>query len=493
MSGGAVLYHEPTITTVLSQSAFILALNVVDFILDKAIYCGLVGQILIGMAFGTPGADVLGMGFQKAITDIGYLGLVLLVFEGGLSTDVQSLSQNLVLSTVVALTGILLPIAISFVLIKMCHATVLQAFAAGCALSSTSLGTTFTILKSSGLTNSRLGVILTSAAMLDDVVGLVLVQVISNLGKPEDGGVSAATVIRPVFVSIAYAVPVPVVIFFKKRLPRKQSPKSLQYGRILSLITSQHGKLMLQTALLLGAITSASYAGTSVLFAAYLAGLLIASFGNVGAEPDHSSDHDDATETNGTTATVFEPAVVDSAAEAWEMVPSQGSACQSPEAQAAANLGSQKVREDLRGEQQTQTAFVDIGCRTEPPESRHTPSVYEGYYANVVDRILKPFFFVSHYQHPTKKTTNHLTELHRFLHSNHKALRPTSALARCRLRRAYGNRKAYMWALARSILEVVLNPECNFKTSENVETLDAISTTVIVPGRSAWKCYGRKR
>ena len=45
--------------------------------------------------------------------------------------------------------------------------------------------------------------VLTSAAMMDDIVGLVLVQVISSLGGLEDS-FSVVTVLRPILVSLAY-------------------------------------------------------------------------------------------------------------------------------------------------------------------------------------------------------------------------------------------------------------------------------------------------
>ena len=90
---------------------------------------------------------------------------------GGLLTSFKALKANLLLSAGVALTGIALPIALSFCLLPLTGATLLEAFAAGAALCSTSLGTTFTVLSTSGLVATRLGVVLSSAAMMDDVVG----------------------------------------------------------------------------------------------------------------------------------------------------------------------------------------------------------------------------------------------------------------------------------------------------------------------------------
>ena len=80
----AILYYEPTILTILIQSSLILSLNVINYVLDQMIYCGLVGQILVGMAWGTPGGKLLDTDTEHTIVQFGYLGLIMLVYEGGL-------------------------------------------------------------------------------------------------------------------------------------------------------------------------------------------------------------------------------------------------------------------------------------------------------------------------------------------------------------------------------------------------------------------------
>lgn len=81
-SDASLAYHEPDIVTILVQSSFLLLLNVVNSLLDKALYCGLVGQVLLGVAWGTPGARWLGLEVQRVVVQLGYLGLLLLVYEG---------------------------------------------------------------------------------------------------------------------------------------------------------------------------------------------------------------------------------------------------------------------------------------------------------------------------------------------------------------------------------------------------------------------------
>ncbi|KAH8721390.1 hypothetical protein HC256_001748 [Beauveria bassiana] len=221
-------YHEPEILTILIQSSFLLLLNVVNFLLDKAVYCGLLGQVFIGVAWGTPGANWIGANAESAIVQLGYLGLLLLVYEGA-------------------------------------------------ALSSTSLGTTFTVLSTSGLAQSRLGVVLTSAAMMDDVIGLVMVQVISNLGQ-DSGSLNAIIVVRPLLVSVGFAVVAPLICLFLASpttacLNRRR--RSNPQGNLNKAMSSRQTPFVLHTLILIGYITASSYAGTSNLFAAYIAGASI--------------------------------------------------------------------------------------------------------------------------------------------------------------------------------------------------------------------------
>lgn len=80
----ALPYEEPSIVTILILASFILLLNTVNSVLDRIIFCGLIGQIFVGVAWGLPGANWLSLNVQHAVTQLGYLGLILIVYEGSL-------------------------------------------------------------------------------------------------------------------------------------------------------------------------------------------------------------------------------------------------------------------------------------------------------------------------------------------------------------------------------------------------------------------------
>ncbi|KFZ13267.1 hypothetical protein V502_06713 [Pseudogymnoascus sp. VKM F-4520 (FW-2644)] len=362
-------YHEPGIVTILIQSSFILILNAINTLFDKLIFCGLLGQVFIGVAWGTPGGKWLGQDVEDVIVQLGYLGLILLVYQGGLDTNFRSLKANLSLSVAVAITGISFPMALSFVLQSLVSATPIQAFAAGAALCSTSLGTTFTILNASGLSTTRLGTVLSSAAMMDDVVGLVMVQVISNIGENSDS-FSAVTVVRPLAVSFGLAIAVPLACRLVAQPltvwlngVRKSSPN----GALNKLCQATYTGFIIHTLVLATLVTGATYAGTTNLFAAYLAGASVSWW-------DSEVPHLDSTE----------------------------GSC-SPEPSSSGNDTTANGPGSSRPSSRDEVGPSTEGEATEGKTARKEQSdpiasggiaVYHRYYATPVQRILQPFFFV---------------------------------------------------------------------------------------------------
>ncbi|KAL2156720.1 hypothetical protein VTH82DRAFT_1465 [Thermothelomyces myriococcoides] len=184
----------------------------------------------------------------------------------------------------------------------------MEAFIVGTSLCSTSLGTTFVVLSSASKTQSdrsskgtsnpnnqtgraavavdfsqtRVGTVLVSAALLDDVCGLVLVSVIHNLRSiaGDDGGGSSSSsggglgwiIGRPVLASGLMALLTPVVArfvagplyrrFFAPRIP-------VEAIRVVCFL--------LMAAALCGFVAIAAYTGASVLFGAFLAGAFVSS------------------------------------------------------------------------------------------------------------------------------------------------------------------------------------------------------------------------
>lgn len=142
------------------------------------------------------------------------------VSAGGLDLDPDLFIPTLPLATVAALTGVLVPIALTFGLFLPAFAfPAREAFAAGAALASTSLGTTFFVLRaqsSTSLSSTRISSVLVTAALIDDVIALVLLSVLTSLGSGSTTPLGW-TIGRPIVASVAMAIVGPAVAFLVAR------------------------------------------------------------------------------------------------------------------------------------------------------------------------------------------------------------------------------------------------------------------------------------
>ncbi|PSK41824.1 UBX domain-containing protein 2 [Elsinoe australis] len=354
----SLAYIEPATILLLIVTSFLLLLNIINSALDKFIYCGLIGQIFLGILYGQPGAKWLPLDLQVSVQTLGYLGLVLIVYEGGLSTSITTLKSNLWLSSLVAATGIGVPMGLSFILMSLLPISPLQAFSAGAALCATSLGTTFTVLSTSGLSDTKLGVILSSAAMIDDVVGLVMIQVIQNLSTATGGGFRATTVVRPVFVSIGLAIVVPALCKWAILPIRRAVSGWVQGSKVEERLRTRETAFVSHTLLLIGLSVGAYYAGTSILFAAYLAGAMVS----------------------------WWDSVIASKAEPKSTIKGEAEEGKSPTGAAA-----QGPTRTARRRSSTASARPSSPAKLEMTGL----AVYHHYYHPAINRILRPFFFAS--------------------------------------------------------------------------------------------------
>ncbi|KAF9884728.1 Hsp70 ATPase ssc1 [Aspergillus nanangensis] len=260
MAGGFLPYHEPSIVQILILISFFLFLSLAEWVSAKIIRAGLIGQIAVGIIYGVPLADILEHNWQETFLALGYIGLILIIFEGGLGARLDLLKQNFVPSLLGAATGVVLPIE------------AVETFIIGSALCSTSLGTTFAVISSASktvdLAQTRVGSILVSAAVIDDVVGLVFSSIIGDLGElSHQNHVNLGWIIgRPIVASVAMAILTPLLTkyIFAPLFRRFIEFHFARYDHISNII--------LMVLVLCAFISIAAYAGTSVLFGSFLAG-----------------------------------------------------------------------------------------------------------------------------------------------------------------------------------------------------------------------------
>ncbi|WP_293132503.1 cation:proton antiporter [Okeania sp. SIO3I5] len=112
------------------------------------------------------------------------LGVIILLFEIGLESNIRELKQVGIQAIVVATVGVVLPfVAGTAGMITIFHVSAVPAIFAGAALTATSIGITSRVLAEINRLNTKEGQIILGAAVIDDVMGIIILAVVASLAK----------------------------------------------------------------------------------------------------------------------------------------------------------------------------------------------------------------------------------------------------------------------------------------------------------------------
>lgn len=145
-----------------------------------------VGEILAGLVIGSA---VLGVvketDFLRIMAEI---GVIMLMFEAGLGTNLQELKNSGLKATLIACAGVIVPLVLGTVLFMSFYGfdsfgseRFMRGVFLGTIMSATSVSITVAALKELGKLSSTVGTTIVSAAIIDDVLGIILLTVVTGL------------------------------------------------------------------------------------------------------------------------------------------------------------------------------------------------------------------------------------------------------------------------------------------------------------------------
>jgi Kef-type K+ transport system membrane component KefB len=121
---------------------------------------------------------------SEVISVLAELGVIILLFEIGLESDIRELQKVGYQATIAACVGVVVPFAAGTVgLMLLFHVAAIPAIFAGAALTATSIGITSKVLSELGQLKSREGQIIVGAAVIDDILGIIVLAVVASLAK----------------------------------------------------------------------------------------------------------------------------------------------------------------------------------------------------------------------------------------------------------------------------------------------------------------------
>jgi Kef-type K+ transport system membrane component KefB len=219
-----------------------------------------VGEILAGVLLGP---SLLGwVEPSEIIRVLAEIGVIFLLFTVGLETHPAAILRVGKKALIVAVLGVVVPFIAGYFLMLVYGGGQIQALFLGAALVATSVGITARVLSGLGLLDAPTARIILGAAVIDDILGLLILTVVSSIST---GAVDYLKLLATAGSAIGFTlfvafVGAPLLTRFAPRIERlKIGDSFFVFGMILCL----------------GLSVAAAYIGVAAIIGAFLAGMAL--------------------------------------------------------------------------------------------------------------------------------------------------------------------------------------------------------------------------
>ena len=202
MSAKGIPIEEIALQIVLSIGIIVIAAKYLGLLAKKLNIPQVAGEIVAGLLlrylpffrhFGGVEPNVVYAGTNQFIEYMAEIGVILIMFSAGLGTNLKSLVKSGIKSTVIAACGVIVPLILGAVM-SLCFwgfdgfgtPVFYQALFIGTILTATSVSITVVALKEIGKIQSEVGQTIISAAIIDDVFGIIALTIV--LGASSGSG-----------------------------------------------------------------------------------------------------------------------------------------------------------------------------------------------------------------------------------------------------------------------------------------------------------------
>ena len=216
------------------------------------------GEILAGVIIGPSVLQLVQPGeLTNALAEIGVIFLLFLV---GLETKPGDIFRVGGRAVIVAVLGVIVPFLLGFLMADLWGQPRIESIFIGAAMVATSVGITARVLGQMGLLHLDVSRIILGAAVIDDILGLLILAVVSSFAK---GNVDYTQIAATAGLAIGFTV---VIILLGTRAINRIRP------RVERLRVNQ-SYVVFGFALCLGLALVAQYIGVAAIIGAFLAGM----------------------------------------------------------------------------------------------------------------------------------------------------------------------------------------------------------------------------
>lgn len=229
------------------------------------------GEILAGVIIGP---SILGWAAPSEITTLlAEIGVIFLLFNVGLETKPAAIFKVGKHAALVAVLGVATPLLGGWLLMRAWGATGIEALFVGTAMVATSVGITARVLSGLGLLDAPTARIILGAAVIDDILGLLVLAIVSSLAV---GTVNYLEILTTAGLAIGFTAFIALV----------GAPVITRVAPGVDRLRSGHGMFILGLVLCLGLSVAAAYIGVAAIIGSFLAGMALAE-----AAEDHPRMH----------------------------------------------------------------------------------------------------------------------------------------------------------------------------------------------------------
>jgi Kef-type K+ transport system membrane component KefB len=220
-----------------------------------------VGEILAGVLIGPHLLKWIGL--TDVSQTLAEMGVIFLLFTVGLEIKPREVLQVGFSAGLVAILGVVVPFVLGFVIMNLRTHSFIEAVFVGAAMVATSVGITARVLSDLGFIKTTVARVILGAAVIDDILGMIILAVVSSLSTGEVNYLQISIVAAE---AIAFTL---IVVLLGGRVVRGISPR-------IEKMQTKDPYFVIALFLCLGLSVVATKIGIAAIIGAFLAGMALA-------------------------------------------------------------------------------------------------------------------------------------------------------------------------------------------------------------------------
>lgn len=264
-----------------------LAAKLGSEIMERARLPSMMGEIMAGIVLG-PTIFNLITADAEFFDVLAQLGATFLLFTVGMETKISELKKVGLVATSVAVLGVVTPFVVGYYVSMFLFSSTIEAMFVATALVATSVGITARVLEDLGMIHTLEAKIIIGAAVVDDILGMIVLTLVSGIAKGDLTAFNVAVVVGEAvcFIAIVTILGTRVVKYAsgKRNVHSDRtvngawavhySTGAFKRDSWLDRLTQKQAPFVIILVVIFGLSALASFVGLAAIIGAFFAGLI---------------------------------------------------------------------------------------------------------------------------------------------------------------------------------------------------------------------------